>query len=146
MAPLLASARVTVVVDSRDNIPSFDGLRARSDNAALLRAAGVRVVLSGQDAGGQMNLRFEAGHAVRNGMSWEDALAAVTLAPAEAFGLEDRYGSLAPGRVADVVLWSGDPFEFSTGPELVLIQGTEMPLTSRMTELRDRYRTLPPSY
>ena len=146
VAPLLASARVTVVVDSRDNIPSFDGLRARSDNAALLRAAGVRVVLSGQDAGGQMNLRFEAGHAVRNGMSWEDALAAVTLAPAEAFGLEDRYGSLAPGRVADVVLWSGDPFEFSTGPELVLIQGTEMPLTSRMTELRDRYRTLPPSY
>lgn len=146
VAPLLARAHVPVVVDSRENIPSFDGLRARSDNAALLEAAGVPVVLSGQDAGGQMNLRFEAGHAVRNGMPWDAALAAVTLRPAAAFGLGDQLGSLEPGKVADLVLWSGDPFEFRTGAELVLIGGVEAPLTSRMTQLRDRYRTLPPSY
>lgn len=146
VAELLASARVTVVLDSRDNIPSFDGLQARSDNAALLREAGVTVILAGQDPGGQMNLRFEAGHAVRNGMRWADALAAVTLLPAEAFGLGQETGSLAPGKSADLVLWSGDPFEFSTGAELVLIRGQEVPLTSRMTELRERYRTLPPKY
>ncbi len=146
VAGVLASARVPVVLDSRDNIPSFDGLQARSDNAALLREAGVTVILAGQDPGGQMNLRFEAGHAVRNGMQWEDALAAVTIAPAEAFGLGQEMGSLAPGKAADLVLWSGDPFEFSTGAELVLIRGQEVPLTSRMTELRERYRTLPPRY
>lgn len=145
VAPELARAGVPVVVDTRDNVPSFDGLRARSDNATLLREAGVTVILAGQDPGGQMNLRFEAGHAVRNGMGWEAALEAITLAPARAFGLTDR-GSLEPGKTADLVVWSGDPLDFAAGAELVLIGGQEAPLTSRMTELRERYRTLPPKY
>lgn len=145
IAPALAQAGVPVVVDTRDNVPSFDGLRARSDNAALLKEAGVTVILAGQDPGGQMNLRFEAGHAVRNGMGWEAALEAITLAPARAFGLSDR-GSLEPGKTADLVVWSGDPLDFAAGAELVLIGGQETPLTSRMTELRERYRTLPPKY
>ena len=53
-------------------------------------------------------------------------------------------GTLAAGRTADVVIWSGDPFEFSTRPEHVFIGGEEIPLTSRQTELLERYRTLPP--
>jgi len=146
VAGQIARAGAPVVLDTRDNIPSFDGLQARSDNAALLREAGVTVILAGQDPGGQMNLRFEAGHAVRNGLKWDDALAAITVAPARAFGLADRLGTLEPGKVADIVVWSGDPFEFSTAAELVFIDGAEMSLKSRMTELRDRYKTLPPSY
>ena len=146
VAPQIARAGVPVVIDSRDNIPSFDGLTARSDNAALLREAGVTVILSGQDMGGEMNLRFEAGQAVRNGMRWDDALEAITAAPARAFGLAERLGTLEPGKVADLVVWSGDPFEFSTGAERVFIDGAEVSLKTRMTELRDRYRTLPPSY
>lgn len=142
----LAKARVPLVVDSRDNIPSFDGLRARYDNATLLREGGALVVLSGQDAGGQASLRFEAGHAVRNGMKWDDALAAVTIEPARAFGLAAKYGSLEVGKVANVVLWSGDPFEPKYEADAVFIRGNEMPKTSRQTELRDRYRTLPPTY
>lgn len=145
VAPELALSGVPVVVDTRDNVPSFDGLRARSDNATILKEAGAQVILAGQDPGGQMNLRFEAGHAVRNGMRWDDALEAITLAPARAFGLTDR-GSLEPGKVADLVIWSGDPLDFAAGPELVLIGGKEAPLTNRMTELRERYRTLPPKY
>jgi imidazolonepropionase-like amidohydrolase len=146
VAPQIARAGVAVVIDTRDNIPTFDGLQARSDNATLLREAGVRVILAGQDPGGQMNLRFEAGHAVRNGMRWDDALEAITAAPARAFGVADRLGTLEPGKIADLVLWSGDPFEFATGADLVFIAGSEVSLKSRMTELRDRYRTLPPSY
>lgn len=146
VAPLLMRAGVPVLVDTRDNVPSFDGLQARSDNATLLREAGVSVILAGQDPGGQMNLRFEAGHAVRNGMGWAAALEAITLTPARAFGLADRTGSLEVGKRADLVVWSGDPFEFSTGAEHVFIGGQEAPLTSRMTELRERYRHLPPSY
>ncbi len=145
-ADLLRRADVPVVLDTRDNIPSFDGLRARSDNAALVREAGATVILGGQDPGGQMNLRFEAGHAVRNGMKWEDALEAVTLAPARAFGLADRIGSLEAGKDADLVVWSGDPFEFSTAVEMVMIGGQETSMANRMTELLDRYRTLPPKY
>ncbi|MFZ5623903.1 MAG: amidohydrolase family protein, partial [Gemmatimonadota bacterium] len=91
-------------------------------------------------------LRYSAGFAVRNGLSWDAALAGVTLATAKALGIADRYGSLEPGKVANVVIWSGDPFELSTRAEGVLIRGKEIPLTSRMTELRDRYRKLPPTY
>jgi len=92
------------------------------------------------------NLRQQAGNAVSYGMTWDQALRAVTLSPAEIFGVADRYGSLEPGKVANVVVWSGDPFEFTTGVEHVLIRGKEIPLKSRQTELLERYKKLPPSY
>jgi imidazolonepropionase-like amidohydrolase len=145
-AAALAQAKVPVAVYPLTNIPTFDGLGARSDNATLLAAAGVSVIIVEGETGGPRNLRFAAGHSVRNGLSWDAALRAVTLTPATAFGLADRFGSLEVGKAADLVIWSGDPFEFSTRPEHVFIEGSEIPLTSRMTELLNRYRTLPPSY
>ena len=60
------------------------------------------------------NMKQEAGNAVAYGMTWDDALRAVTLTPAEVFGVADRVGSLQAGRDANVVVWSGDPFEFTT--------------------------------
>jgi imidazolonepropionase-like amidohydrolase len=73
-------------------------------------------------------------------------LKAVTLTPAAAFGVADRYGSLEAGKVADVVIWSGDPFDYSGHAEHVIIEGKDIPMSSRMTELLERYRHLPPSY
>lgn len=145
-APELAGASVPVAVYPLTNIPSFDGLGARSDNATLLVKAGVPVIIVEGESGGPRDLRFAAGHAVRNGLEWEDALRGVTLVPAAAFGASDRYGSLEPGKVANVVVWSGDPFEFASRAEHIIIEGKEVPLTSRMTELLERYRTLPPVY
>jgi imidazolonepropionase-like amidohydrolase len=84
-------------------------------------------------------LRMEAGNAVANGLPWEAALAAVTRAPAEIFDFGHHAGTLAVGASADLVLWSGDPFEPLTRPRRVLIAGREIPLRSRQTELRDRY-------
>jgi imidazolonepropionase-like amidohydrolase len=75
-------------------------------------------------------------------MRWDDALESITAAPATAFGLTD-YGTLAPGKVANLVVWSGDPFDFASVAEHVYIRGQEMPLRTRETELRDKYRTLP---
>ncbi len=146
VGPALAQAGVAVAVDPYDNIPSFDGLGARPDNAALLRAAGVTVLLYESQAGGPRNLRFAAGHAVRNGMAWEEALRAITLAPAQAFGLGESHGALAMGRAADLVIWTGDPFEFATAAERVFIAGREAATQTRQTELLERYRTLPPRY
>ena len=145
VAPELAKAGVPVVVDGFANIPGFDGLGVRWDNAALLAEGGVSVIIRETESGGPRNLRFAAGHTVRNGLPWEKALEAVTLAPARAFGVEDQAGSLVAGRLADVVVWSGDPFEPSSRAELVLIAGQEVPATSRMTELLERYRRLPPA-
>ncbi len=145
-ADAIARAGVPVLVQPLDNIPSYDQLGVRYENAALLAKAGVKVALLEPDTHNARNLRQQAGNAVSNGMTWDQALRAVTLSPAEIFGVADRYGSLAAGKVADVVVWSGDPFEFATAVEHVFIRGREIPLKSRQTELLERYRKLPPTY
>ena len=86
------------------------------------------------------NIRQEAGNAVAYGMSWDDALRGITLAPAEAYGLADKVGSLRPGREANVVIWSGDPFEFSSRAEQVFIRGVKQDGKSRQDELVERYK------
>jgi len=146
IAPELAAAGVPVLVQPLDNIPSDDALGVRYENAAVLAKAGVKVALLETDTHNARDLRQQAGNAVSYGMAWDQALRAVTLAPAEIFGVGDRYGSLDAGKVANVVVWSGDPFEFTTAVEHVLIRGREIPLKSRQTELFERYKTLPPKY
>jgi imidazolonepropionase-like amidohydrolase len=142
----IARAGVSVLVEPMNNIPSYDGLGIRLENAALLAQAGVHLALLETDTHNARNLRQQAGNAVSYGLSWDQALRAVTLTPAEIFGVADRYGSLEPGKVANIVVWSGDPFEFTTRVEHVLIRGRAVPLRSRQTELFERYKKLPPSY
>jgi imidazolonepropionase-like amidohydrolase len=136
----IAAARVPVIVRALADLPtSFSTLRSRYDNAALLEAAGVNVSLMTPGAWNLNVLRQEAGNAVRAGMPWQAALAAVTSRPAAAFG-QDDYGTLAAGKLGSVVLWSGDPFETSTVARRVFVRGHELPLRTRMTELFERYR------
>ena len=142
----IAAAGVPVFVEPLDNIPSYDALGIRYENAPLLAKGGVKVALMETTTENTRDLRQQAGNAVANGMTWDQALRAVTLTPAEILGVADRYGSLDVGKVANVVVWSGDPFEFSTGVERVLIRGKDIPLRSRQSELLERYRTLPPKY
>ena len=66
----------------------------------------------------------------------------MTLVPARLWGVADRYGSLEPGKDADVVVWSGDPFELTTGVEHVFIAGQEVPKETRQMRLLERYRDL----
>jgi imidazolonepropionase-like amidohydrolase len=142
----LGPARVPVLLNPINDIPTFDGPGARFDAAALLDAAGVPLVIIEDETGGPRNLRWAAGHAVRFGVPWDRALAAITLVPAEALGVADRYGSLEAGKVGNVVVWTGDPLDFASHAEHVYIRGVEIPRTSRQTELLERYRTLPPRY
>lgn len=146
VADKIAAAGVPVLVEPLQNIPSYDALGIRYENAALLAKGGVKVTLMETATENTRNLRQQAGNAVATGMTWDQALRAVTLTPAEVFGVADRYGSLEAGKVANVVVWSGDPFEFSTGVEHVFIRGRDIPLRSRQTELLERYKTLPPKY
>ena len=146
MAAELAQARIPVVVEPLTDIPSFDAPAARLDNVALLNAAGATVLIAQTDGAQFRDLRQAAGNAVRTGLPWDAALRAVTLGPAEAFGVGGKYGSVEAGKVADLVVWSGDPFEFSSRAEHVFIRGRDLPLVSRQTELLRRYRKLPPAY
>jgi imidazolonepropionase-like amidohydrolase len=142
----IAAAGVPVLVEPMDNIPTFDALGIRYENAPLLAKGGVKVALMETATENTRDLRQQAGNAVASGMTWDQAIRAVTLTPAEIFGVADRYGSLDVGKVANVVVWTGDPFEFTTGVEHVYIRGREIPLRSRQTELLERYKTLPPKY
>jgi imidazolonepropionase-like amidohydrolase len=145
-ADRLAAAHVPVLTGAMNNIPgSFATLNQRQENAALLRKAGVKVALVGNGDGDEShfnarNLKYEAGNAVAYGMSYDDALRAVTLTPAELFGLSDKVGSLQAGRDANLVIWSGDPFEFSTQVEHVFIKGREIKEKGRQDMLTDRYK------
>lgn len=145
LADRLAAAEVPVIVRALENRPTeFHRLGTRYDGPALLERAGVSVILSTRSAHRVGQLPHEAGNAVRYGMSWEGALRAVTLAPAEAFGLAGELGSLEPGKAAHVVVWTADPFEFSGWAERALIAGEEVGLGSRQRLLFERYRTLEP--
>ena len=138
----LAAQKVPVVIKPLTNIPSFDALDATLENAARLSKAGVTLVLSSFDTHNARNLRQEAGNAIAYGLDREAALRAVTLTPAEVWGIAARHGSLEPGKDADVVVWSGDPFELTTGREHVFIQGREMSRDTRQRQLLERYRTI----
>ena len=89
-----------------------------------------------------------AGNAVAHGLNWDAALRAVTLTPAEIYGMADTAGSLEAGKAADVVIWPGDPLELTNFPEQVFINGEKVPMVSRQTLLRDRYLQAdgPPAY
>jgi len=150
MADKLAAARIPVLTGAMNNIPGgFAALGQRQENAGLLRKAGVQVALIGNAGGGDeeafnvRNLKQEAGNAVSYGMTWDDALRAVTLAPAEFFGAADRVGSLRPGLEGNVVVWSGDPFEFTTRAEHVFVRGREYNEKTRQDLLIERYRNMP---
>jgi imidazolonepropionase-like amidohydrolase len=145
VAPALAAAKVPVLVDPLLNGPvTFDAMGARDDNAALLRAAGVAVGISTFDTMNARKLRQVAGNAVRAGLPHEAGIEAITRVPAEALGMGARYGTLAPGKVANLVVWSGDPLELSTHALVVLIRGRRVSLESRQSALLAKYRTLPP--
>ncbi len=143
VADELARAKVPVIVDPSDNLPStFDMVYARADNAALLEKAGVPVLLSTFSVHNVRKLRQWAGNAVRAGLPPAAALSAITARAADAFGATDR-GRIAPGKVADLVVWSGDPFELSSRVEHLILGGGEVPTTHRQRALFDRHRKVP---
>lgn len=144
VARRLAALDIPVIVDAFSNLPSsFSQLAATSENAKRLAEAGVTVAIVhlGND-GHQTRLATQvAGNAVANGMDFDDAMRALTTAPAEIFGMTG-LGVLAPGARADVVAWDGDPLEVTTGALAVYIDGEAQPMESRQTKLRDRYMSL----
>jgi imidazolonepropionase-like amidohydrolase len=142
VAPELAAAHIPVVLNPLDDLPqSFDVVGATLENAARLNRAGVKIAFSLDDTQPHniRKVRQTAGVAVAHGLPPEAGLAAMTVNPAEIFGVAARHGSIARGRPADLVLWSGDPLEVTTLAERVFIDGRSQPMQSRQTLLRDRY-------
>lgn len=147
----LAAAKVPVLVMPMNDLPAqFEQLAATQSNIGRMTKAGVKAgigLFSGmnqpryapQQAGNMVALTRVPG---ATGLSWGQALAAITSIPAEITGMGGQEGVLKPGAAGDVVLWDGDPLELSSAPVKVWIDGVDQPLTTRQTRLRDRYRSL----
>ncbi|MEL7311256.1 MAG: amidohydrolase family protein [Pseudomonadota bacterium] len=146
VADRLAADNIAVLLSPLDNLPAtFDRLGATLQNARRLHEAGVQIIISDTSSHNARNLTQLAGNAVANGLPWIEGLRAITTTPARVLGLGDRFGSLAPGMVADIVVWDGDPLELDSYPTKVFIDGIEVSLETRQTLLRDRYRDLTPT-
>ncbi len=144
VAEELADANIPVIIDPFQNLPaSFAQLGATSKNAERLIAAGVPTAFSNiNDGSHQSRLILQvAGNAVANGVSFDDAMSAITVVPAAIYGL-DGYGTVSPGSNADLVIWDGDPLEVASTPTTILINGEVQSLETRQTKLRDRYLDL----
>ena len=112
--------------------------------AAKLQAAGVRFCVS--DGGGSSNARnlgYHAAMAAAFGLPREEALKSITLYPAQILGVGDRLGSIEPGKIADLIVTTGDPLEFSTQVEQVYINGKATSMETRQTRLFHKYDARP---
>jgi imidazolonepropionase-like amidohydrolase len=141
VADLLASRKIPVVVGPITVQPErVETLGAIYDNAARLQRAGVVIAIqSGETLNARM-LPYEAGLAVAYGLPWEQAIRAVTINPAQIFGVADRIGSLKPGLDADLIATEGDPLQPLSRLCHLMIRGRPVPLTSRQTALYEKWR------
>ena len=139
----IASYHVPVIVGSIYDFPrSNERYDAVFSLPAELQKRGVKIALAGGDMGGSRNLPYAAGYAVAYGLPYDEALKAITLNPAEMFGLGDKLGSLDIGKTANVVVANGDPLDVRTTVKQVFVDGKAVPMVSRQTELRDQYMPL----
>ena len=120
-----------------------DPYDAAFSNAGLLSKAGVKIAFQTNDSAYSRNLPYHAGMAAAFGLPKDEALKAVTIYPAEIFGVADRVGSIEQGKIANLIVTDGDPLEIRTQIKHVFINGRDIPLTSRHTELYEKYKARP---
>jgi imidazolonepropionase-like amidohydrolase len=142
----IASYKVPVIVGSIYDPPEAnERYDAVFSLPAELQKRGVKIALSSLSNGpnsDSRNLPYAAGYAVAYGLPYDEAMKAITLNPAEMFGVGDKLGSLDIGKVANVVIANGDPLDVRTSVQQVFIEGVAIPMTSRQTQLRDEYLPL----
>ncbi|WP_425391067.1 amidohydrolase family protein [Ekhidna sp.] len=141
VAEEIAKAGVPVITGPVLSNPtrSYDRYDRPYANAGAMQKAGVKVAIRTSEVENVRNLPYHAGFAATYGMGKEEALKAITIVPAEIFGVADKYGSLEKGKVANLFVATGDPFETKTQIQYVFIEGWNIPMISRHTQLYEEY-------
>ena len=136
----IASYHVPVIVGPIYDLPEAgERYDAVYSMPAELQKRGVQIALASASLEFNRNLPYAAGYAVAYGLPYEEALKAITLNPAQMFGVADTLGSLDVGKTANVVIANGDPLDVRTTVQQVFIQGISIPMVTRQTRLRDEY-------
>ncbi|WP_158860597.1 amidohydrolase family protein [Lunatibacter salilacus] len=146
IAEEIASSGLSVITGPVLTIPTrqSDRYDAAYTNPGLLAKAGVKVALRTNDAENVRNLPFHAGFAAAYGMGIEEALKAVTIHPAEMFGIADQVGSLEEGKFANLFISDGDPFEPRSQISHLFIKGYKIPMTNRQIRLYQEFNERSP--
>ncbi len=137
----IAKSGIPVIAGPVLALPSrgYDRYDKAYANPGLMKKAGVKVALRTSETENVRNLLFNAGFAAAYGMGREEALKAITIVPAEIFGVSDKLGSIEVGKAANLVVSDGDPFETKTNIIHVFIDGWQIPMVSRHTQLYDEF-------
>jgi len=144
LADTLAARHIPVIVGptTTDVGPDepYDEIYA---NPGVLAKAGVTIAFQTNNAHESRDLPYNAALAEAYGLAPDAALRAVTLNPAEIFGVGDRLGSIERGKVANLLVTDGDPLDARHGPRYVFIRGQPIPFNDRHTRLYEEFRTRP---
>jgi imidazolonepropionase-like amidohydrolase len=141
VAKEVAEAKVPAIVGPVIALPTreYDRYDQAYANAGMLKKAGVKIALRTNQTENVRNLPYMAGFAVAYGMDKTDALRAITIEPAEIFGVSDQLGSIEVGKSATFFVCDGDPFETKTNMKHVFISGWQVPMVSRQTQLYEEF-------
>jgi imidazolonepropionase-like amidohydrolase len=142
---LLRSKSVPVILrptlgDPADEDDSYDRLLTQP---AELMAAGVKVAFGSFDNSFARRLGQQAANAVAHGLAYEDGLKAVTLYPAQIFGLDSQLGTVETGKSATLIVTNGDPLELTTEVKYLFIKGQLTSTDNRQKDLYEKYASRP---
>ena len=144
-ADLLAEKNVPVILNSVQALPTeeddpYDG---PFRTAGALDRAGVSIAFGTFDSSSARVLPYEAATAVAFGLDPAAALRALTLGAAGILGLDDRLGSIDPGKLANLIVTDGDPLEVRTAVRHVIVRGRDVDLSNRHSRSYELYGSRP---
>jgi imidazolonepropionase-like amidohydrolase len=138
----LKKSNIPVIISSLYDMPPVweDGYDSLFRNPGVLNKAGVKIAFSSVSASVAKDLPYHAAKAAAFGLDKKEALKAVTIYPAEIFGVDKIMGSLEKGKAANIVLADGDILETRTNIKKVYIDGQETDMSNRYLELLEKFK------
>jgi len=144
VADTLAARGIPVIVGPTTQAPGpedpYDALYAQP---GVLAKAGVKIAFQTSSASDVRSLPYNAALSTAYGLDMDEAIKALTINPAQIFGVADKYGSLEAGKVANVMVTTGNPLDVRSNVKYLFIRGQAVPLTDRHTKLYEQYRARP---
>jgi imidazolonepropionase-like amidohydrolase len=144
LADTLAARHIPVIVGPTTQEPAatdpYDMIYA---NPGVLARAGVSIAFRTNSASDSRNLPYNAALATAYGLDPDEALRAVTINAARMFGVADKIGSIETGKVADLIVTTGDPLDVRTTTRYLFIRGELIPFNDKHTQEYERWRSRP---